>query len=146
MFVLRNSFSEQRLLIKTLALVWGIRLGLWILPFSALSDVVARISAGSPLDSAGPQQNLQLAKRISSAVRRASRYVPAASCLTKAMATQVLLSRRGQISNLIIGVNKNPEGVLGAHAWVESNGKIIMGWRSDLRSYTILRRLGEISQ
>jgi hypothetical protein len=50
------------------------------------------------------------------------------------------------VSNLRIGVTKGPEGELKAHAWVESNGRIIIGQQKDLRSYTVLNRLEETAK
>ena len=83
---------------------------------------------------------------MASSVRRASLYFPSASCLTQALATQVLLARRGQLSTLRIGVIKGADGELKAHAWVENNGKVIIGSRRNLRSYTVLNRLEEVRQ
>lgn len=67
-----------------------------------------------------------------------SRYVPAASCLTQALAMLVLLNRFGHSSELRIGVVKNDADRLKAHAWVECEGKIVIGSRMDLSRYTVL--------
>jgi hypothetical protein len=105
-----------------------------------LTEKVAKITSTS---NQPVPQNLKVVRRVASSVRRASRYVPAATCLTQALATQSLLAQRGQVSILRIGVTKGPEGELKAHAWVESNGRIIIGQQKDLRSYTVLHRLEE---
>ena len=81
---------------------------------------------------------------MASSVRRVSRYVPAASCLTQALATQVLLGRRGQVSSLRIGVTRSAEGELKAHAWLESNGEIIIGRVKDPLRYAVLNSLKEV--
>lgn len=146
---LKNSSSDQRLLIKALALVGCVRLGLWILPFRTMRAIVARISRQvicNEVSAASPvRQDRKLVKRTASAVRRASRYIPAASCLTQALATQMLLARGGQVSDLRIGVSKDENGELIAHAWVVSHGRIVIGLRGDLRKYTVLNRLEEVS-
>lgn len=145
MFFFRNSLSTQLLLLKALWLVGCVRLGLWFLPFRVLKAIVARVSANS-LSAGQPQpQDLQVVRKAALGVRRVSRYVPAASCLTQALATQILLARRGQISSLRIGVTKNEKGELMAHAWVVCQGRIIIGSRPDLRNYTVLSRLEEVS-
>lgn len=142
MFFFRNSLSDQRLLITALALVVCVRLGLKLLPFRVLRGMVAKVTSRS----VQPQpQDLQVVSKVASNVRRVSRYVPGASCLTQALATQVLLARRGQISNLRIGVTKAGEGDFKAHAWVESDGKIIIGQVRNLRVYRVLNRLEEVS-
>lgn len=65
-------------------------------------------------------------ERIAWAVQAASRYVPDAACLVQALAAQVLLARNGYQSDLRIGVALE-QGVLQAHAWVESQGKVLIG-------------------
>src|SRR5687768_9111017 len=107
----KNSMADQSLLMKALAVVCCVRLGLWVLPFRTMRALVARSTSNelefnSPRlhDENNPPQDRKLAKSIASAVRRSSHYVPAASCLTQALATQILLARRGQISSLRIGV------------------------------------------
>jgi hypothetical protein len=61
------------------------------------------------------------------AVRRVSHVVPGATCLTQALAAQLLLSRRGYASRLRIGVARAPGDRLRAHAWLESDGVVVLG-------------------
>lgn len=145
MFFLRNSISDQWLLMKTLVLVCFVRLGLWLMPLRILRKM-ARI--GSSVSSlAQPQlSDPYLVRKIASSVRRVSRYVPAASCLTQAVAAQVLLAHHGQVTNLRIGVTRGDEGELKAHAWLESNGRIIIGRVRGSHSYTVLHPLEEVNQ
>lgn len=144
MFFLRNSLSDQRLLIKALALLCFVRLGLWFMPLRTLREMVEKI-ARRRLSSTTPQDMLMV-RKIAASVRRVSRYVPLASCLTQALAAQFLLARRGQVSNLLIGVTKTEEGEFKAHAWLEANGKIIIGGVKGFRSYTVLHPLEEVRQ
>jgi len=57
----------------------------------------------------------------------ASRYVPGATCLTRALALQIWLGRRGQAAELRFGVARGAEAPLDAHAWLESAGRILIG-------------------
>jgi hypothetical protein len=61
------------------------------------------------------------------AVTAASRYVPGATCLAQALAAQVLLGRTGYPARLRIGVAKGEERKFEAHAWVESQGRVVIG-------------------
>jgi hypothetical protein len=147
MFFFTNSSSDQWLLIAALARVCYVRVGLWVLPFRVLKERVEKINSCATSISGQPvNQNLQVVLRVASCVRRASRYVPAATCLTQALATQILLGQRSQVSKLYIGVSKGQDGELKAHAWVESNGRIIIGQRKDLQHYTVLNRLEEMTR
>jgi Transglutaminase-like superfamily len=71
-------------------------------------------------------------------VALASRYVPTATCLAQALAGQTLLAQQGEPAVLRIGVAKNEAGKLEAHAWVESQGRIVIGASLDLCRYTQL--------
>lgn len=143
-FFLRNSLSDQWLLIKTLVLVCCVRLGLWLIPLRVLREVIAKITSNASASARCQPLDLNLVKRMASSVRRVSRYVPAASCLTQALSAQVLLGRRGQDSFLRIGVTRSAEGELKAHAWLESNGEIIIGQVKDPLKYAVLNNLKEV--
>lgn len=87
--------------------------------------------------------NLWAARRIGRATFLAARFIPFASCLTRAQACQVLLARRGLASTLCLGVRRNSEGALLAHAWLVSDGAIVTGTEgADLRSFSLLAELG----
>lgn len=76
--------------------------------------------------------------RVTWAIAVASRYVPKATCLAQAQAMQVLLGRCGHPASLRIGVARSEEGRLHAHAWVESDGRIVLCNCEDLARYTPL--------
>jgi Transglutaminase-like superfamily len=122
------------LLFQAALVVAAVRLGLWMLPFRRLRAGMARLATAPPLLRPGEGASTD---EIARAVARASRYVPRASCLTQALATQALLRWRGIPAHLHIGVAKAAEGRLEAHAWVESQGRIVIGG-SALGRYTPL--------
>lgn len=128
------SISDKYLLLTVVLLVVGIRLGLWLLPFQQLRRILAK--ARHPL--ARLQAVGQSPGQIVWAVKVASRYVPAATCLTQALATQLLLVRRGYPAQLRLGVAKGENGALAAHAWVECQGRIVIGGLDNLTRYTPL--------
>ena len=76
--------------------------------------------------------------RIPWAVEVASRYVPFATCLTRALAVQMLFTREGYPAHLCIGVAKSKEYRLEAHAWVESEGRIVTGDLKDISRFNLL--------
>ena len=133
--VLRLSASDQRLLLKGAAVVIMVRLGLWLLPFRYVRSMLAERSksCGGP----GSRATVLL-RRVIWAVRVSSRYVPEATCLTQALAANFLLARSGYRSQLRIGVAKNEYGQLDAHAWVECDGRIVMGSLPYLSRYSLL--------
>ena len=112
--------SQDRILfLRALLLVSAIRAGLCLLPFR----VVQRLTARACRDAAA----IQPAGLYVWAVRAASRCVPGASCLTQALAAQVLLARSGYDSRIEIGVTKDEQRRFRAHAWVVCGNEIVIG-------------------
>ncbi len=129
------SSAHRRLLVTSALLVGTIRLGLWLLPFQVLRLRLAGMARTANKVQQGDQATID---RVVWAVKVASRYVPKATCLTQALAAQVLLSRRGYPVRLRLGVAKGEAGQLRAHAWVESQGRIMIGGLEALSHFTPL--------
>jgi hypothetical protein len=112
--------DQQRQMLHTLLLVIAFRLGLWTVPYHLLQHIADRVAARRLASPDQPQ-------RIGRNVTAMSRYVPGASCLTQALAAQVLLQRDGFTPKMRIGVARGELGEFKAHAWIECDGKIIVG-------------------
>jgi len=132
---LRLSFNEKILLVRISLLLATTRLSLSLLPFKTLRKVLTAIS---PLIARGGE--VWSEDRLVWAVGAASRYVPRATCLAQALAIQLVLKQSGRQASLHIGVNGVEGNHLDAHAWVESQGRVLFGG-SDLGSYTHLLAL-----
>ena len=138
---LRLSAADRRLLVKALLLVWAVRLGLWLLPFRMVRRLLLRLAKGLSRDEAS---DCTMVNRIVWAVTRTSQYVPAATCLTQAIATKVLLGCYGHHVNVHLGVARSEAGQFQAHAWVESKGNIVIGGSElFLKRYTPFPASGE---
>ena len=127
--------SERHLLLKSALLLYAARLGLWLLPLPTLHRLLAKLRPTKPISSERDSANIE---KITWALMVASRYVPVATCLTQALAGQILLAQHGEPALLQIGVAKNEGGKLEAHAWVESRGRIVIGASPKLFRYTRL--------
>lgn len=132
---LRLPPAQRAFLMRTLGLVGLVRLGLWVLPFRVMR--AATENASAPRVSSD-SKNVETVDEVAWAVVAASRYVPFASCLTQALASQVLLRRRGYPALLHIGVARTEQGRVEAHAWIESDGRVVVGGENSPRRYTIL--------
>jgi hypothetical protein len=83
-----------------------------------------------------------LEHRLVWSIRRASRLVPRATCLTQALALQVLLGRRGYASEIRVGVRRDEEGQFAAHAWLVGADRVLIGGDAhDLRDFVPLTTL-----
>lgn len=63
---------------------------------------------------------------VATAIARASRYIPGTTCLSRALALQRMLNRRGIAADIRLGV-RTDAGQLSAHAWVECQGMTMNG-------------------
>ena len=137
---LRLPSTDRRLLVESWVLLGAIRLGLRLLPFQTLRSLLARMSGPPP---AMPEADQASMERVAWAVSVASWHIPGVStCLVQALAAQVLLGRRGHAASLRIGVERTTESGFQAHAWVESQGKSVVGGEEPLLRYTPLSSLG----
>lgn len=115
-------YREKKLLTQSLFLILFVRIGLWVLPFNLLDRWLNRAALVG--DKAADWATI---RRVVRSVRSCSRFVPGATCLTQALATRVLLQMDGQASDLKIGVERDRNERFGAHAWIEVDGRIVIG-------------------
>ena len=129
--------TDRRLLVEAALFLAAIRLGLRLLPFRTLWRLLDR--APCPSVAAG----LFSPDRIAWAVSVTSPYVLGVRpCLPQALAAQLLLVRRGFPARLRLGVAKGDRGQVRAHAWMETDGRVVTGGsESELERYTPLLAL-----
>ena len=132
---LRLPTVERRLLIKAALLLEAIGLGMRLLSFRTLRRLMS-VVVDAPVR---PRcEDRPSAERVAKAVEAASRHTPGVkTCLAQALATQVLLVRRGYPALLHIGVVRGEQKQFQAHAWVVTDGKVVIGG-SELGSYAPL--------
>lgn len=117
-----------------------IRFSLWLLPFQAVRHGLARVA-----DYWITLGNRPSVAAIVWAVTIASVSTPGgARCLAKALTTQLLLTHYGYAHQLHIGVAMDAAQTMAAHAWVEYQGQVIMGYLHDLDRFQPLSNPGVI--
>jgi hypothetical protein len=132
------SQTDRRFLLRAAFLVLRVRLMLWCLPLSGLR----RLLEGEGHGRGGKNQaEASAMERIIWAVELAARYVPCATCLTQALACRKLMHQEGFAGELRLGVTKDEEGRFQAHAWLEQDGRVLMGG-GRREQYTALDNLG----
>jgi hypothetical protein len=115
--------AERRLLVAAAGLLGAIRIGLWVLPFRSVHGAIRALGARPPTrDGKGPP-----AERIVWAVGAADRLVPRTTCLVRALAAHALLARHGHASQLRLGVAGGAGRRFEAHAWLERDGRVLIG-------------------
>jgi hypothetical protein len=115
----RLSKSEVLLAFQALILVAAVRVALWLFAYDRVRHYFQRAQ--------GASKSTLSPARISQFVSAAATLVPRANCLTCALAAEALLRRYGHQACLRIGVAKGAANALCAHAWVESDGIVVIG-------------------
>ena len=116
----RRPAAEFRVCVEALVAITAVRLALVCLPVRSvrrgLWNVLARPASSS----------LSLS-RVVRCVTAAVRLSPVPStCLSTALIAEALLRRYGHHADLRVGVRR-ASGKFGAHAWLESEGSVIVG-------------------
>jgi hypothetical protein len=115
--------TDRWLVVSALLLVSATRFALCILPVRRAARLLGWLVPGRP----GKPPDPSLADRVAAAIMHASRVVPGAACLTQALAAQVLLERHGVPTRLHIGIVRDGQQAVRGHAWVETQGMIVIG-------------------
>ena len=123
----RMSPAERGLLVGAGVRVVAVRVALWVLPSKWIIRYVKRLSARTVEPASVPLQTRVTPGEIAWAVDAASRRFPDASCVTQAVAALMLLRRHGYEAQFCVGVARNENGALNAHAWLERNGRVLIG-------------------
>lgn len=117
-------FSQEWLLVKTALLLSAIRIALWVFPYPSVRPLLERGSVRSNKLS----KTSANAESIAWAVSQVGSVVPGGKhCLSQALALRVLLARRGIPVDVSFGVTRGADSIVMAHAWVEHNGKVLIG-------------------
>lgn len=133
---IRIKLAAIKLFVQAFFWLTLVRLGLRFLSFAQLQAKVDRL-AQKTVRSPG----YYTLYGLTWSVDRAAKVMPGgAKCLAKAMTTQILMGQNGYPYDLCIGVLKGEAGELQAHAWIESEQKIVMGWLPEIDRYKRLEK------
>ena len=118
------TFEEWLAALAALALVVTVRIALSVLPSRTIVRFVRRIVHSSGNAVAQPRIGTPT---IIWAVESVSRRIPRATCLTQAIAAMLLLRWSGREAQLCLGVSPLADGSFRAHAWLEREGRALLG-------------------
>lgn len=135
---LRLPGYDRSFLIKTYVLLTLIRLGLWLVPFEQLWKASIRLGRHHPQPAPSYPLGIgSVVQRVIWAVNWSCRLTPGgAKCLARALVAKVLLDRHRCSAEFKIGVAKNGTGTFEAHAWIEVEGRVVIGQLHNLEQFT----------
>lgn len=103
------------------------RLSLWVWSFEKVKIMSQKMSK--------PNDSAYHFKTIIGVVNRVKSFVPKATCLSRALTAKVLLAQNGHSVELCIGIHKNQNDHIVAHAWLEKDGVVVMNHLDNLSSF-----------
>jgi hypothetical protein len=122
--------TDGRLVLEAALLLLFVRVALHVWRFPRLLRCLNRrsVAAACGVD------------RIAWAVKAAGRRLPGTTCLAEALVAHSMLQSHGHASELRLGVRERGAvaSPLDAHAWVESNGVVVIGTVDRLEDYAVL--------
>lgn len=138
----RLSAAQWGMLLGAAVMTGGVRLALsWYSlreVVKGLQQMATRFPSRRPISPRYRREVAWIASRVG------ARLLPKRPCLTQALVTQFFLWRRGDDStSMHIGVTKGDDGGLLAHAWVEHEGRVIIGGTGSPERYARLEQLEE---
>ncbi|WP_346355428.1 lasso peptide biosynthesis B2 protein [Azotosporobacter soli] len=120
------AWCEQSLIIRIVILTAAARTAILLLPFCKLSLLLGKEKSESP--AMATQQEYTAAWQVGSMIERVSRYTPWQSkCLVQALVGKLLLQRLGIDATLYMGVAKDADNKMIAHAWLRCGEMIVTG-------------------
>jgi hypothetical protein len=111
-----------------------------VLPFQRVMVGVDRVARPRPSVGSGQDGHSQFDRDLAVwAVEAAGRRLLSRNpCLPKALAVLILFHRAGVPAELRLGVTREADGPVEAHAWVESDGRVVIGGDVPLETYARL--------
>jgi hypothetical protein len=120
----------------------AMKVGLYLLPFNRLRTWMAHSSQPD-----GKPQDINDLYTIILAIERISQFLAPLriNCLPQALVGHRLLRQKGFNVQLKIGVLKNYDDQLTAHAWLEVQGQVVLGAIINLDRFRVFSSLEVIS-
>jgi hypothetical protein len=132
------SRPEKLLFLQTMLVLTSVTLGLRTVSWLKLQRLLLKLANWRARSAATQRVS---PRSISRSIRAASHYVPKATCLPQALTAQHLLVWNRYPADFQIGVAKDADGKLEAHAWVTSQGKVIAGGERAINRFASLTAL-----
>jgi len=129
--------ADKWLFVRVFGLLVRVRVGLWLRPFNRVRQFAERLG-DKPVEDVSRRLS---AHDLTSLVTAAACYIPHATCLTQALVAHAVLRRYGYTPELKLGVGRGNGNKFQAHAWVELDGKVVIGDLPALGEYTPLPEL-----
>lgn len=135
------SWREQCLFLQVICLTGIVRLLILLLPFRWLAPALSRHLKQSPIKE--DDNKLAVTRQIGRVIETVSRHTPWESkCLIQAITGKILLRHYCLSNTLYLGVVKDKNKKMVAHAWLHSGDVVVTGGFST-QKYTIVSQFAD---
>jgi len=133
-------FASKLLFFEALLTLSTARVTILIFSFKRISKKLGRVGIESSSDLSSDK--LKEVQTICKAVKKASNYVFfRAMCLEQGLTGKIMLNRRQISSTLYLGVNKDDQAYLKAHAWLRAGNHIFLG-KKGMKKFKVISYFG----
>lgn len=123
---LRISWNDKKLLLEVLFLTALTRIIILLIPFNKYQKSLGTYGKETPYRT--NTCDYEIIKKVSWAVNTISLHTPWESkCLVQAMTAQIMLKRHSLGSTLYLGLSKDSENNMVAHAWLRCGQVLVTG-------------------
>ncbi|SDF15696.1 hypothetical protein SPACI_011840 [Sporomusa acidovorans DSM 3132] len=138
---IRCSWNDKLLLLYVFFLLAIVRLLIVLVPFRYITTYLGKHMQESPY--ADDNENIFI-NQVGWAILAVSRHTPFESkCLVQAITGKILLRRRHLKNTMYLGVAKNLENQMMAHAWLRSGNVIVTG--GDISNkFTVVAKFADV--
>lgn len=132
--------DERRAVARAAVLIAALQAALSVLPFKRVMRGVDRVARPRTVPGSRAVESSQFDRDLAVwAVEAAGRRLLSRNpCLPKALAVLILFRRAGEDAALHLGVAREAGGPVQAHAWIESEGEVVIGGDVPIEDYTRL--------
>jgi hypothetical protein len=124
--VVKMKWYDKKLVVEAFLLMAFVRLVILLVPFKRYKKYLGAYNDETPHEIDLHQINC--IKKVSWVVSLVARHTPWESkCLVQAVTAQIMLKKRNVSSTLYLGVNKDKNYNMNAHAWLRSGQVIVTG-------------------
>lgn len=137
---LQISWSDKWLVLYVFILLAIVRSVLLLVPFRYITVYLGKHMEESPC----VEGNGDFIKRVGWAIQVASKYTPWESkCLVQAITGKVLLRHRRLQNTMYLGVAKDRDNQMIAHAWLRSGNKLVTG-NCNSSLFTVVAKFADV--
>lgn len=139
---IRMDIEMKMMVLKSLFLTAYYRFSILFVPFSKLAKRMGTLNVESNEEPLGDR--MRYVWKVRSSVMMTSKNTPWQSlCLVQALTAQRLLKKKGIENTVYLGLSKDKDQKVIAHAWIRCGDKIVVGEKG-MQRFSVVAKFGSV--